>query len=203
MCSSCERVENDGGCDEPLRMPVSTATVLDGLVLERGPLRVEIAQHPFCIHVRRDGRRLVRALGLFAVEGEVQDQFIQFTEGVIAAEQLDLPERVVAVSMAEPLADGAQLAVRCEGERERRGSLRITLPEDETVLLELEFDGEPLRVAAPANRDMSPSFDTMPSALIPEPAMLTRFASTSRTIVETPLPHPPDLNRAFFQVYRI
>ena len=62
---------------------------------------------------------------------------------------------------------------------------------------------EPLRVAAPANRNMSPSFDTMPSALIPEPAMLTRFASTSRTIVETPLPHPPDLDRAFFQVYRI
>jgi len=148
MCSSCERVENDGGCDEPLRMPVSTATVLDGLVLERGPLRVEIAQHPFCIHVRRDGRRLVRALGLFAVEGEIEDQFIQFTEGVIAAEQLDLPERVVAVSVAEPLADGVQLAVRCEGERERRGSLRITLPEHETVLLELAFEGEPLRLAA-------------------------------------------------------
>jgi len=148
MCSSCERVENDGGCDEPLRMPVSTATVLDGLVLERGPLRVEIAQHPFCIHVRRDGRRLVRALGLFAVEGEIEDQFIQFTEGVIAAEQLDLPERVVAVSVAEPLVDGVRLAVRCEGERERRGSLRITLPEHETVLLELAFEGEPLRLAA-------------------------------------------------------
>ena len=148
MCSSCERVENVRGDDEPLRMPVSTATVLDGLVLERGPLRVEIAQHPFCIHVRRDGRRLVRALGLFAVEGEIEDQFIQFTEGVIAAEQLDLPERVVAVSVAEPLADGVQLAVRCEGERERRGSLRITLPEHETVLLELAFEGEPLRLAA-------------------------------------------------------
>ena len=148
MCSSCERVENDGGCDEPLRMPVSTATVLDGLVLERGPLRVEIAQHPFCIHVRRDARRLVRALGMFAVEGEIEDQFIQFTEGVIAAEQLDLPERVVAVSVAEPLVDGVRLAVRCEGERERRGSLRITLPEHETVLLELAFEGEPLRLAA-------------------------------------------------------
>jgi len=129
-------------------MPVSTATLVDGLVLERGPLRVEIAQHPFSIHVRRDGRRLVRSLGLFAVEGEVEDQFIQFTEGVIPGEALDLPERVVAVSVAEPLADGVQLAVRCEGERERRGRLRITLPSDETVLLELEFDGEPLRIAA-------------------------------------------------------
>ncbi|MDQ3657777.1 MAG: hypothetical protein M3457_22220, partial [Chloroflexota bacterium] len=62
---------------------------------------------------------------------------------------------------------------------------------------------DPLRVAASLNRDMSPSLDTGPTALLPDPAILTRFASTSRIIVEQPLPHPPDLNRAFFQVYRI
>lgn len=62
---------------------------------------------------------------------------------------------------------------------------------------------DPLRVAAPLNRDMSPSFDTVPTALLPDPAVLMQFASTSRIIVEKPLPHPPDLNRAFFQVYRI
>lgn len=62
---------------------------------------------------------------------------------------------------------------------------------------------EPLRVAAPLNRDLSPSLDTAPVALLPEPASLMVFASTSRAIVETPPSHPPDLNRAFFQVYRI
>ena len=62
---------------------------------------------------------------------------------------------------------------------------------------------DPLRVAAPLNRDMSPSFDTVPTALLPDPAVLMQFASTSRDIVEKPLPHPPDLNRALFQVYRI
>ncbi len=62
---------------------------------------------------------------------------------------------------------------------------------------------DPLRVAAPLNRDMSPSLDSAPVALHPEPSSLMVFASTSRTFVETPLPHPPDLNRAFFQVYLI
>jgi len=134
-------------------MPVSTAAVLDGLVLQRGAVRVEIEQHPFAIHVRRDERRLIRALGLFGVDGEIEDQFIQFTEGVIAGEELELPERVVAVSLSEALADGAELAVRCDGGR--RGRLRITLPHEETVLFELEFDGGtageaggPLRIAA-------------------------------------------------------
>ncbi|MGH2841119.1 MAG: glycoside hydrolase family 31 protein, partial [Solirubrobacteraceae bacterium] len=127
-------------------MPVCTATVLDGLVLERGAVRVEITHHPFAIHVRRGGRRLIRALGLFGIDGEISDQFIQFTEGVIAREELDLPERVVAVSVSEPLADGTELAVRCDGGR--RGRLRITLPENETVVFELELDGDPLRLAA-------------------------------------------------------
>ncbi|MEA2137190.1 MAG: alpha-D-xyloside xylohydrolase, partial [Solirubrobacteraceae bacterium] len=127
-------------------MPVTTATVAGALVFERGALRVEIAQHPFAVHVRRGGRRLIRGLGVWAVDGEVHDQFIQFTEGVIAREDLGLPERVVAASVAEPLADGALLAVRLEGGR--AGRLRITLPERETVLLELDVDGAPLRLAA-------------------------------------------------------
>ncbi|MDX6683651.1 MAG: alpha-D-xyloside xylohydrolase [Solirubrobacteraceae bacterium] len=127
-------------------MPVTTATVAGAFVLEREALRVEISQRPFAVDVRRDGRRLIRGLGVWAADGEVHDQFIQFTEGVIAREELALPERVVAASVAEPLADGVLLAVRCEGGR--TGRLRITLPHRETVLLELELDGAPLRLAA-------------------------------------------------------
>jgi alpha-glucosidase (family GH31 glycosyl hydrolase) len=127
-------------------MHVTTATVAGALVLERGALRVEIAQHPFAVHVRRGGRRLIRGLCPWAVDGEMHDQFIQFTEGVIAHEELGLPERVVAASLPEPLADGVTLAVRCESGR--TGVLRLTLPASETVLLELEVDGRPLRLAA-------------------------------------------------------
>jgi alpha-glucosidase (family GH31 glycosyl hydrolase) len=127
-------------------MSVKTATVAGALMFDRGAVRVEIAQHPFAVHVRRDGRRLIRGLGVWPVEGAVHDQFIQFTEGVMAREELGLPERVVTASVTEPLADGVQLAVRCEGGRV--GRLRITLPANDTVLLELEVDGQPLRLAA-------------------------------------------------------
>src|SRR5436190_2084704 len=117
-------------------MPVQTATLAGALVLERGALRVEIVQRPFAVHVRRAGRRLIRGLGVWAVEGEVNDLFIQFIEGVVPREELGLPERVVAASVAEPLADGAEIVVRLEGGRS--GRLRVTLPDRHTVLLELE-----------------------------------------------------------------
>ncbi|HEV7805259.1 MAG TPA: TIM-barrel domain-containing protein [Solirubrobacteraceae bacterium] len=141
-----KRCADDAAAGNLCAMPVTTATVANALVLERRALRVEISQRPFAVDVRRDGRRLIRGLGVWAVDGEVHDQFIQFTEGVIAREELALPERVVTANVAEPLADGVLLAVRCEGGRP--GRLRITLPRSETVLLELELDGRPLRVAA-------------------------------------------------------
>ena len=126
-------------------MPVDTAAVTDGLVLSRAGLRVEIARRPFAIDVRRDARRLVRGLGIWCADGEVGDQFVQFTEGVIAAEALEVAERVASATLAEPLADGAELALRFDSGR--RGRLRVTLPTAGTVALELEVDGLPLRHA--------------------------------------------------------
>src|SRR6185312_9682159 len=63
------------------------------MVLEQGPLRVEISLAPLSIHVRRAGRRLLRAVTVWACEGEVRDRFVQVTEGVIADERLGFPER--------------------------------------------------------------------------------------------------------------
>ncbi|MFP5364504.1 MAG: glycoside hydrolase family 31 protein [Thermoleophilia bacterium] len=126
-------------------MPVDTAALTDGLVLSRGALRVEIARRPFAIDVRRDDRRLVRGLGIWCADGEIADQFVQFTEGVIAGEQLEIPERVASATLAEPLADGAELALRFAGGR--RGRLRVTLPSADTVALELHVRGTPLRHA--------------------------------------------------------
>ncbi|MEA2224472.1 MAG: alpha-D-xyloside xylohydrolase, partial [Solirubrobacteraceae bacterium] len=127
-------------------MPVHTAAVADALVLSRAALRVEITRRPFGIDVRRDGRRLIRGFGIWCADGEICDQFIQFTEGVIASEQLEIPERVASATLAEPLADGAELALRFHGGRS--GRLRVTLPADEIVAFELEVDGPPLRHAA-------------------------------------------------------
>lgn len=127
-------------------MTVHAATVADGLALSRCALRVEIDQRPFAIDVRRDGRRLIRRFGVWCADGEINDQFIQFTEGVIAAEELELPERVVSATLAEPLADGADFALRFDSGR--RGRLRITLPVEDSVVLELAVEGAPLRHAA-------------------------------------------------------
>lgn len=127
-------------------MPDHTATAGGLLVLSRGSLRVEITRHPFAIDVRRDGRRLLRGLGIWCADGEVRDQFIQLTEGVIASEELELPERAASANLVEPLADGAWLALRFDSGR--NGRLRVTLPCDETITFELELHGAPLRHAA-------------------------------------------------------
>jgi len=126
-------------------MPVHTEAIDDALVLARGALRIDVRRHPFAIDVRRDGRRLIRGLGIWCAAGEVRDQFIQFTEGVIAAEELEVPERVVSVSLVEPLADGVELALRFDGGR--RGRIRLTLPRDDSIEIEVEADGVLLRHA--------------------------------------------------------
>ncbi|MBA3263980.1 MAG: hypothetical protein H0T69_16230 [Thermoleophilaceae bacterium] len=59
--------------------------------LERGALRVSVSRDPFAIEIRR-GRRLIRGLRLWSAAGESRDQFIQLTEGVIAAEELERPQ---------------------------------------------------------------------------------------------------------------
>ncbi len=58
------------------------------LVLERGPVRVTVGLDPLAIEIRR-GRRLIRELRLWAAGGEARDQFVQLTEGVLAAEELE------------------------------------------------------------------------------------------------------------------
>src|SRR5918998_3562349 len=127
-------------------MPDHAATAGGSLVLSRARLRVEITRHPFGIDVRRDGRRLLRGLGIWCADGEVRDQFIRLTEGVIASEELELPERAASANLVEPLADGAWLALRFDSGR--NGRLRVTLPCDETIAFELELQGTPLRHGA-------------------------------------------------------
>ena len=114
--------------------------------LDRRPLSVRVRFDPFSLALERAGEPLLPELTLWAVVGESQDRFLQPTEGVIAAEQLEAPELIERV-------DGG---VACAGELEldgtltgggRRFCLRLRL-DPERVAIAFEVAGEPLRVGA-------------------------------------------------------
>jgi hypothetical protein len=91
------------------------------LVLERGDVRVTVALDPLAIEVRR-GRRLIRGLQLWAAAGEPRDQFIQLTEGVLAAEELERPVRFGPADRNGQFLSGelGRVQVELEDERARR-----------------------------------------------------------------------------------
>ena len=125
-------------------MPPTVTAARGHVTVERGPIRVEIALAPLSIDVRRAGRRLLRGAGVWVADGEVHDRFLQLTEGVMARELLGFPERAASADPDE-LQDGIRLRLGLQGGR--RAELRISLPEDEHVLVELEAEGRPLRLA--------------------------------------------------------
>ncbi len=106
---------------------------------------MECKLHPLRIHIRRDGRRLLRGLHAWVCDGEVQDRFLPLTEGVIAQEGRAFPERAVTASITEPLADGAVLQLKLQGGR--HATLAIVLTEEDHVALTLSAKGAPLRLA--------------------------------------------------------
>src|ERR1700729_1075717 len=129
-------------------MPAEGSVLLsdsDALILERGRLRVEIALQPLELTVRRGGRRLVRSLGAWVADGTVQDNFIQFTEGVVAHEELAPVERARAAVVQRCSADRATLMVEMAGGRRARLDVRVCA--GDRVCLEVAPEGEPLRVA--------------------------------------------------------
>src|SRR6476620_3585273 len=111
-------------------------------VLELGPLRVEISLAPLSIHVRRAGRRLHRALTVWACEAIVCDRFVQVTEGVIADERLGFPERAVAATIAAQDETATTIALPLNGGR--GAELRIELAGPEHLVLELSAEGATL-----------------------------------------------------------
>lgn len=126
-------------------MPATVTPTRERVTLERGLVRVEILLRPLRVDVRRAGRRLLRAARVWAADGEVRDRFLQVTEGVMARELLGFPERAVTAVPGSLLDDGVELALVLQGGR--RAELRLSLPEDERLVLELWADGRPLRLA--------------------------------------------------------
>jgi alpha-glucosidase (family GH31 glycosyl hydrolase) len=114
-------------------------------VLERAELRVELELRPFSFTVRRAGRRLIRAAGVWAAGGTSADHFVQMTEGVIPVEQLEPPERALKAEVAELDEQLITLALTLEGGRP--ATLSIAIPEDQRITLKLTADGDPARLA--------------------------------------------------------
>jgi alpha-glucosidase (family GH31 glycosyl hydrolase) len=115
------------------------------VVLERGAIRVELALDPFGLTIRRAGRRLIRSGSLWVADGTVHDHFIQFTEGVVAREELAPVERAYRADVLDSFGDGVAVALTLGGGR--RARLWVGVPEDHVVQLEFEAEGPPLRAA--------------------------------------------------------
>jgi len=114
-------------------------------VLERAELRVELGLRPFSFTVRRAGRRLIRAGGVWVAGGTSADHFVQMTEGVIPVEQLEPPERALKAEIERLDGEGVTLLLTlADG---RIASFSIAIESDECIALSLAADGEPARLA--------------------------------------------------------
>ena len=123
----------------------SVSAGLDEVVLERGTLRLEVSLRPFGLTLRRSGRRLIRAGEVWVADGEIRDRFIPFTEGVLSDERLQPAERSQRAALLSSSEEGFELAMLLGGGR--TATLRIAIPEEHLVTLELEAAGSPLRLA--------------------------------------------------------
>jgi alpha-glucosidase (family GH31 glycosyl hydrolase) len=123
---------------------LSIAAQSDSALLEAGRLRVEVTLRPFSFTVRRDGRRLLRAGGAWLADGEIRDQFVQFTEGVIAHEERSPAQRARHAILMRPTERGVYLSFRLDGGRAAHLRIEVTAPD--RVRLTLHADSEPLRL---------------------------------------------------------
>jgi alpha-glucosidase (family GH31 glycosyl hydrolase) len=115
----------------------------DEVVLERGALRLEVVLRPFSFTLRRQGRRLIRAAGLWAADGVYADRFIKLTEGVLVEETLTGLEHAVAAD-ADYGSAHVELGLTLQGGR--RGRLLITFEDDDRLAFQAEVAGQSLRV---------------------------------------------------------
>jgi alpha-glucosidase (family GH31 glycosyl hydrolase) len=117
----------------------------NGVVIERGALQIEFELRPFSFTVRRAGRRLMRAAGLWVAEGTAADHFIQLTEGMIPNEERAPAEPALRASVLESCPDAVQLELVLAGGRTAR--FGVSIPIEQQVEFRFEADGSPLRLA--------------------------------------------------------
>ncbi len=147
--SFCDLLVNEGWAGRPVEkdcpVPTIVSTGPEQVVLERDALRVEVALRPFAVTVRRAGRRLMRATGVWVADGTVHDHFVQFTEGVVPHEELAPTERARRAELVERREHGVGLALVLQGGR--GATLQLDLAEPNQLTFELRAEGEPLRLA--------------------------------------------------------
>lgn len=114
------------------------------VVLERGPLRIEVELRPFAFTIRRNGRRVIRNASVWVADGKTNDHFVQMTEGVIPREELAPHERAQRATVEQRNGDGVVFALRLEGGR--HAELGLSIGED-TIGLRLTASGSPARLA--------------------------------------------------------
>jgi alpha-D-xyloside xylohydrolase len=115
------------------------------VVLEHGLLRLELELRPFSFTLRRGDRRLLRGGGAWVAEGVVHDRFVQLTEGVVAREDLEPPERALGARVEHAENDAVVLALWLQGGRAAR--LWIRTAGTDALAFGLEPDRSPLRLA--------------------------------------------------------
>ena len=145
---------------------------MSDLTLSQGRLTAEITLRPFSLTLRRDGRRLLRNLSAWVADGTANDHFVQFTEGVVANENLGPHERVTRAEVEALSVSGAlsvddeiapeTLTLNLWFEGGRRGQLRLELQSGlaeghsrhrvQLFSVELVAEGEPLRLAVDWDR---------------------------------------------------
>src|ERR1700734_1104834 len=110
-------------------------------VLERAELRIELDLRPFSFTIRRAGRRLIRAGGVWVAGGTSADHFVQMTEGVIPVEQLEPPERALKAEIEQLDGEDATLLLTLEGGRIAR--LSMIMHDAQRITLSLAADRGP------------------------------------------------------------
>ncbi len=114
--------------------------------LDLWPLSLRVCFDPFSLTLERAGEALLGGLTFWAAAGESRDRFVQPTEGVIAAEQLEAPELVERVDGGVARAGEVELDGTLTGGG-RRFCLRLRL-EPARLVIVFEVAGEPLRLGA-------------------------------------------------------
>lgn len=114
--------------------------------LDRRPLSLWVRFHPFSLTLERAGATVLSELTFWAAAGVTQDRFLQSTEGVIAAEQLEAPELVERVDGGTASAAELELGGTLTGGG-RRFCLRVRI-DPECVAIAFEVAGEALRLGA-------------------------------------------------------
>jgi hypothetical protein len=107
-------------------------------------LECHVVLAPLSLTVRRTGRRIAGPIVVRVRDGAIEDQWIQWTEGVVAHEELGDP---IGVARARETPDG----LRLELDDGTAATLRIELG-DERVTLTLEAGRPPSSAERPVRR---------------------------------------------------